>query len=174
MLIENEVYNNRSKGVLIGSTNKKVVVRDNVEYGNLGLLPQLTSNIKAKAATVSNKFLRRARKNKAHIKKAMEESEPESFLDAMLKDGYAKHAVYEKVMENLERNYAMCALCKVPPSDKKQFAKCSRFRGRPHTVLQSARNPSGSSIKKYAKIKLLSIQHFWITTSQSESIVCSF
>jgi hypothetical protein len=128
VLIENEVYNNRSKGVLIGSTNKKVVVRDNVEYGNLGLLPQLTSNIKAKAATVSNKFLRRARKNKAHIKKAMEESEPESFLDAMLKDGYAKHAVYEKVMENLERNYAMCALCKVPPSDKKQFAKCSRCR----------------------------------------------
>jgi hypothetical protein len=32
----------------------------------------------------------------------------------MLKEGYAKHAVHEKVMETeLERNYVMCALCKV-------------------------------------------------------------
>ena len=127
VLIENEVYNNHSKGILIGN-NRKVVSRDNVEYGNLGLHPQLPVNINAKAVILSKKYLKRNGKNKAHIKKAMEESKPESFSDDILKEGYAKHAAYwyEKWMGELERNFTMCAFCKVSPSDKKQFAKCSR------------------------------------------------
>ena len=115
VLIENEVYNNHSKGILIGN-NRKVVSRDNVEYGNLGLHPQLPVNINAKAVILSKKYLKRTGKNKAHIKKATEETES------------AKHAAYryEKWMGELERNFTMCAFCKVSPSDKKQFAKCSR------------------------------------------------
>jgi hypothetical protein len=96
VLIENEVYNNHSKGILIGN-NRKVVSRDNVKYGNHGLHPQLPANINAKAAILSKKFLKRTGKNKAHIKKAMEETES------------AKHAAYryEKWMGELERNFSI-------------------------------------------------------------------
>ena len=90
----------------------------------------------------------------------------------MLKEGYAKHAVHEKVMEKLERNHCMqCVHYARYHHLIKNSLQNVAGAGRPHIVLQSARNPTGSSIKRCAKIKLLSIHHFWITTSQSESIV---
>ena len=39
---------------------------------------------------------------------------------------------------------------------------------RPHIVLQSVRKPIGVSTRRHAKIKVLSIQHFWTTIPQSK------
>lgn len=122
VLIENEVYNNNSKGLMIGNKTNQTIVRGNNEHGNLGNIPLLPTNTLAGGAFLSKKHLKRFRKNEAGISKGMKESTPTSFMDQIVKDRF-EHA---DVMGYLSRNLVMCACCKASPSKTNGFSKCSR------------------------------------------------
>jgi len=126
-IIENEVYDNQSKGILVGNSGK-VKAHGNVEYGNLGLRPQIPMGLNPKAYTVSKKQLKRMNKNIITIQKATEESKPVSLFDSILKTGYKEHGMDEKVMEDLKEALDKCSNCKVLPSDDKPSLQCGRCK----------------------------------------------
>ena len=130
LIAENEIYQNRSKGLMIGNS-RNAVIRDNREYENHGQIPLLPTNFNKKAAQVSKKYLRRTAKNKVGIKKAMEETggNSQSFLDSISKDSSAQFFdIYEKTMGHLEEGYAKCSFCKASPPAGESFPKCSRCK----------------------------------------------
>ena len=74
-LIENEVRDNRSRGVFVASSDN-VVVRGNTESNNLNLPPTITPsflNPRNIGNRTSRKYLRRVKKNEDSIKKTVKE-----------------------------------------------------------------------------------------------------
>lgn len=121
-LRKNKVYDNFSKGILLGSS-KKVIVHDNHEHSNRGFPPQLPNNIRPESATIKKQDLKRFKKNqKQHL---MSGNVPNSFLDAMVTEQNLTYSMQD-IVEDLGKKLKMCAFCDTEPPEGKPFAKCSR------------------------------------------------
>ena len=131
-LIGNHALNNRSKGVLVGSSR---VVRGNTESGNLGLPPAelLPAAIfhSAKQRVLSDKYFQRVTKNTASAKKAPKNSTPSSFMNSsILKQAGANH--FDEVFGGVEKYYRRCSLCHFEPQEGTHVLKCSRYKSTPY------------------------------------------
>jgi hypothetical protein len=124
-IIENEVHDNRSKGVYIANIGN-VVTRDNVEYKNHCLPPQMSSvGVNPKSLAISNKFLKNVKKNKATIQKAAKESNPISLFGHIINIDVNN---LQKTWDDLEEVLDRCSYCKAIPQKNKRFARCNRCK----------------------------------------------
>ena len=136
-IVDNNVFNNHSKGILIGNKGR-VVVKGNVETGNKGLLPILNpvaTRNSAHCGALSTGFAQRMKQNKATIEKAMREQKCETIQDVMQRMQSAK--ITEKIVGTRDAVVRTCTYCrKTVPIDAPEFKKCSRCKAAPYCSKQ--------------------------------------
>jgi tetratricopeptide (TPR) repeat protein len=124
-IIKNSVHDNRSMGILLGNCGK-VVTRENKEYNNHGLPPQMPTICSPEQVRLSSKYTNRLKKNKESIAKGLRATQANSFLDSFIRDSADQFT--EMSVQAQERVRSECAFCRKLPSSDKDFRKCSRCK----------------------------------------------
>ena len=127
VIIKNYVYDNQSKGIMIGNL-ENVVKRDNLEERNCGRPPIFPTTVlrgrTMQQAGLNKKFLKRLGKNKASIKKSLEKDKAYSCFEKLSKNVVEELA--ESMLQGMRTVINECNFCKASPKENQTFAKCSR------------------------------------------------
>ncbi|GFH60312.1 hypothetical protein CTEN210_16788 [Chaetoceros tenuissimus] len=128
-LIDNVVYDNRCKGILLGST-RNVKIRGNKVYGNKGKIPLALGNPKTLLSgrrAISDKYMKRLEKNIA--RGYCDEYHNGLIPERILKDcGIDTEEFQNDFIDHLKKHHERCSYCDLKENDTVTLSRCTRCK----------------------------------------------